>query len=159
MAGTPGLLAPLLGLGLGLMLALSLPGVQAADCGSLGPAERLTFAPAARDRWLAPRTRAPGPLDHLYGTVRRFLSIVQLNPFPTGECALPRQAAGGTGSWPAPSSPSTVERAGSPACPTPIFLPRGGTWRPLQDLTVLPWVSPFSSLSLSFSVLVLRRLH
>ncbi|XP_036118930.1 prominin-2 [Molossus molossus] len=81
MARTPGLLGPLLGLG--LMLALSLPGAQAADCGSLGPAVSLTFAPAARDRWLAPRTRAPGPLDHLYGTVRRFLSIVQLNPFPT----------------------------------------------------------------------------
>ncbi|XP_015417748.1 PREDICTED: prominin-2 isoform X2 [Myotis davidii] len=69
-------------LGLGLMLALSLPGARATDCESLGPATRLTFTRAARDRWLAPRVRAPGPLDHLYGTVRRFLSTVQLNPFP-----------------------------------------------------------------------------
>lgn len=77
-------MAPLLGLGLGLglMLALSLPGARAMDCESLGPAPRLTFTRAARDRWLAPRVRAPGPLDHLYGTVRRFLSTVQLNPFP-----------------------------------------------------------------------------
>nr|KAF6269438.1 prominin 2 [Myotis myotis] len=71
-------------LGLGLMLALSLPGARATDCESLGPATRLTFTRAARDRWLAPRVRAPGPLDHLYGTVRRFLSTVQLNPFPAG---------------------------------------------------------------------------
>ncbi|XP_019581421.2 prominin-2 isoform X1 [Rhinolophus sinicus] len=85
MARAPGLLAPLLGLGLGLglMLALSLPGSWAADCVSLGPAAHLTFVPAARSRWLAPRVRAPGPLDHLYGTVRSFLSAVQLNPFPT----------------------------------------------------------------------------
>ncbi|XP_059515101.1 prominin-2 isoform X3 [Myotis daubentonii] len=69
-------------LGLGLMLALSLLGARATDCESLGPATRLTFTQAARDRWLAPRVRAPGPLDHLYGTVRRFLSTVQLNPFP-----------------------------------------------------------------------------
>ncbi|XP_070285782.1 prominin-2 [Myotis yumanensis] len=75
-------MASLLGLGLGLMLALSLPGARATDCESLGPATRLTFTRAARDRWLAPRVRAPGPLDHLYGTVRRFLSTVQLNPFP-----------------------------------------------------------------------------
>ncbi|KAK1332821.1 hypothetical protein QTO34_006352 [Cnephaeus nilssonii] len=75
-------MASLLGLGLGLMLALSLPGARALDCESLGPATRLTFTRAARDRWLAPRVRAPGPLDHLYGTVRRFLSTVQLNPFP-----------------------------------------------------------------------------
>ncbi|XP_019515532.1 PREDICTED: prominin-2 isoform X3 [Hipposideros armiger] len=80
MACARGLLVPLLGLG--LMLALSLPGSQAADCRSLGPAAHLTFAPAARARWLAPHVRAPGPLDHLYGTVRRFLSAVQLNPFP-----------------------------------------------------------------------------
>lgn len=100
MARAPGLLAPLLGLGLGLglMLALSLPGSWAADCVSLGPAAHLTFVPAARSRWLAPRVRAPGPLDHLYGTVRSFLSAVQLNPFPTGECALPRPASGGIGS-------------------------------------------------------------
>ncbi|ELV11524.1 Prominin-2, partial [Tupaia chinensis] len=57
--------------------------VAAADCGSLGPVERLAFAPAARARWLAPRVRAPGPLDSLYGTVRHFLSVVQLNPFPS----------------------------------------------------------------------------
>ncbi|XP_006873611.1 PREDICTED: prominin-2 [Chrysochloris asiatica] len=65
-----------------LGLCLGLPGVWAADCESLGPAERLTFAPATRARWLAPRVRAQGPLDPLYGTVRRFLSVVQLNPFP-----------------------------------------------------------------------------
>nr|XP_008536469.1 PREDICTED: prominin-2 [Equus przewalskii] len=53
MMRAPGLLAPLLGLG----LALRLPG---------------------------PRVRAPGPLDPLYGTVRSFLSVVQLNPFPAG---------------------------------------------------------------------------
>ncbi|KAM9585157.1 prominin-2 [Trichechus inunguis] len=73
-----GLLAALLGLGLGL----SLPGPGATDCGSLGPVERLAFTPAARARWLAPRVRAQGPLDPLYGTVHRFLSVVQLNPFP-----------------------------------------------------------------------------
>lgn len=135
MARTPGLLAPLLGLGLGLMLALSLRGAQAADCGSLGPAARLTFTPAARDRWLAPRTRAPGPLDHLYGTVRRFLSIVQLNPFPTGECALPRQAAVAQG----PASTVIPFHCGPcrvPSMPHPHLPARGGTWRPLQDLTV-----------------------
>lgn len=77
----PGLLAPLLGLGLGL--ALSLPPAVATDCRSLGPAERLAFSPGARTRWLAPRVRAPGPLDPLYGMVRRFLSVVQLNPFPS----------------------------------------------------------------------------
>ncbi|KAM4803557.1 prominin-2 isoform X4 [Urocitellus parryii] len=76
-----GLLAPLLGLGLGL--ALSLPPPAATDCTSLGPSERLAFSPAARTRWLAPRVRAPGPLDPLYGMVRRFLSVVQLNPFPS----------------------------------------------------------------------------
>ncbi|KAM4804426.1 prominin-2 isoform X1 [Urocitellus parryii] len=76
-----GLLAPLLGLGLGL--ALSLPPRAATDCTSLGPSERLAFSPAARTRWLAPRVRAPGPLDPLYGMVRRFLSVVQLNPFPS----------------------------------------------------------------------------
>ncbi|KAB1256772.1 Prominin-2 [Camelus dromedarius] len=80
MVCAPGLLAPLLGLGLGL--ALSPLGAAAGDCGALGRAERLVFAPAARARWMAPLVRAPGPLDPLYGTVRRFLSVVQLNPFP-----------------------------------------------------------------------------
>ncbi|XP_036729837.1 prominin-2 isoform X3 [Balaenoptera musculus] len=80
MVRAPGLLAALLGLGLALALALRPAG--AADCGALGPAERLAFAPAAKTRWLAPRVRAPGPLDPLYGTVRRFLSVVQLNPLP-----------------------------------------------------------------------------
>lgn len=132
-------------LGLGLMLALSLPGARATDCESLGPATRLTFTRAARDRWLAPHVRAPGPLDHLYGTVRRFLSTVQLNPFPAGECALPRRATGRA--LASTLSPSIVEqgfgRAGSPAFPTPIFLPRGITWRRPQDLPVGPWGSPF----------------
>ncbi|XP_055985085.1 prominin-2 [Sorex fumeus] len=73
------LLAPLLGLG--LTLSLHAAGATA-DCGSLGPAERLVFTPASRARWLAPRVRAPGPLDPLYSTVRRFLAVVQLNPFP-----------------------------------------------------------------------------
>ncbi|XP_008698754.2 prominin-2 [Ursus maritimus] len=82
MTRAPGLLAPLLGLGLGLGLGLSPPGAGAADCGSLGRAERLAFAPAARVHWLAPRVRPPGALNPLYGTVRRFLSVVQLNPFP-----------------------------------------------------------------------------
>ncbi|XP_021508285.1 prominin-2 isoform X3 [Meriones unguiculatus] len=81
MTRTPGLMVPLLGLSLGL--ALSLPRAAATDCGSLGRVEQLAFAPAARTRWLAPRFRAPGPLDSLYGTVRRFLSLVQLNPFPS----------------------------------------------------------------------------
>ncbi|KAM7327379.1 hypothetical protein ACRRTK_013746 [Alexandromys fortis] len=81
MTCSPGLVVPLLGLGLGL--ALSLAGAVAADCGSFAPAEHLVFTPAARTRWLAPRVRAPGPLDSLYGTVRRFLSVVQLNPFPS----------------------------------------------------------------------------
>nr|XP_048315843.1 prominin-2 [Myodes glareolus] len=81
MTCSPGLLVPLLGLGLGL--ALSLAGAVSADCGSFAPAEHLAFTPAARTRWLAPRVRAPGPLDSLYGTVRRFLSVVQLNPFPS----------------------------------------------------------------------------
>ncbi|XP_031511351.1 prominin-2 [Papio anubis] len=75
------LLAPLLGLGLGLSLSQLAAG--ATDCKSLGPAEPLTFTPAARARWLAPRVRAPGLLDSLYGTVHRFLSAVQLNPFPS----------------------------------------------------------------------------
>ncbi|XP_039728509.1 prominin-2 [Pteropus medius] len=78
MVRAPGLLVPLLG----LVLALGLPKVPATDCGSLGPAARLTFTPVARARWLAPRVRPPGLLDHLYGTVRHFLSSVQLNPFP-----------------------------------------------------------------------------
>ncbi|KAK2508519.1 hypothetical protein MC885_021794 [Smutsia gigantea] len=78
MARAPSLLAPL------LSLALSLPGVGATDCGSFGRAERLVFAPEARVPWLAPRVREQGPLDTLYGTVRRFLSVVQLNPFPAG---------------------------------------------------------------------------
>ncbi|KAG8509679.1 Prominin-2, partial [Galemys pyrenaicus] len=77
----PGVLAPLLGLGLGL--ALSLSRTWAADCGTLGPAQRLAFTPAAKARWLAPRARKPGPLDPLYSTVRSFLSVVQLNPFPS----------------------------------------------------------------------------
>ncbi|KAM6179177.1 prominin-2 [Erethizon dorsatum] len=81
MRRAPGLLAPLLGLGLGL--SLRLPGVVANDCGSLGQAQRLAFAPAARTRWLAPLVRPPGPLDPLYGAVRRFLALVQLNPFPS----------------------------------------------------------------------------
>ncbi|XP_005400701.1 PREDICTED: prominin-2 [Chinchilla lanigera] len=81
MRRAPGLLAPLLGLGLGL--SLRLPGVLASDCGSLGQAQRLSFAPAARTRWLAPLVRPPGPLDPLYGAVRRFLALVQLNPFPS----------------------------------------------------------------------------
>ncbi|XP_008826406.1 prominin-2 isoform X2 [Nannospalax galili] len=74
-----GLVAPLLGLG----LALSLPCSGATDCGSFGQAEHLAFAPVARTRWLAPRICQPGPLDPLYGTVRRFLSVVQLNSFPS----------------------------------------------------------------------------
>ncbi|XP_010599673.1 prominin-2 [Loxodonta africana] len=78
MTQTWGLLAALLGLGLGL----NLQGPGATDCGSLSPAEHLVFTPAARARWLAPRVRPRGPLDPLYGTVRRFLSMVQLNPFP-----------------------------------------------------------------------------
>ncbi|XP_076989860.1 prominin-2 [Tamandua tetradactyla] len=73
-----GLLTPLLG----LALALSLPAPGAGACGSLDPPERLPFTPASRARWLAPRLRAPGPLDPLYGAARRFLSVVQLNPFP-----------------------------------------------------------------------------
>lgn len=83
----PGLLAPLLGLALGL--TLSLPGARAAaDCGSLDPAERLAFSSVARARWLAPRVRAPGPLDVLYSSARGFLDIVQRNPFPAGESPL-----------------------------------------------------------------------
>ncbi|XP_053446161.1 prominin-2 isoform X1 [Nycticebus coucang] len=78
-----GLLVPLLGLGLGLGLALTLPRAAAADCGLVGQAERLVFPDVARARWLAPRVRAPGPLDSLYGTVRSFLSVVQPNPFPS----------------------------------------------------------------------------
>ncbi|XP_021527417.2 prominin-2 isoform X1 [Aotus nancymaae] len=81
MRHAPALLAPLLGLGLGL--ALSQLAAGATDCKSIGLAEHLAFTPAARARWLAPRVRAPGPLDSLYGTVRRFLSVVQLNPFPS----------------------------------------------------------------------------
>ncbi|XP_075418786.1 prominin-2 [Tenrec ecaudatus] len=73
-------LAALLGLSLGLPLRLT--GAWASDCESLGPVEHLAFSPASRARWLAPRVRAPGPLDSLYGTVRSFLSVVQLNPFP-----------------------------------------------------------------------------
>ncbi|GAB1286861.1 Prominin-2 [Apodemus speciosus] len=69
-------------LGLSLALALSLPRAVAADCGSLGRVEHLAFAPVARTRELAPLVRASGSLDSLYGTVRRFLSVVQLNPFP-----------------------------------------------------------------------------
>lgn len=80
MTRTLSALAPLLGLGLGMALSLSDTG--ATDCRSLGPAERLAFTSAAKARWLAPRIRAPGPLDPLYSTVRRFLSVVQLNPFP-----------------------------------------------------------------------------
>lgn len=96
MTCSPGLLVPLLGLGLGL--ALSLAGAVSADCGSFAPAEHLAFTPAARTRWLAPRGRAPGPLDSLYGTVRRFLSVVQLNPFPSGECPPPPvSTSAGTG--------------------------------------------------------------
>lgn len=83
------LLAPLLGLGLGMSLSQLAAG--ATDCKSLGPAEPLTFTPAARARWLAPRVRAPGLLDSLYSTVHRFLSVVQLNPFPSGECAPPQR--------------------------------------------------------------------
>lgn len=98
MVRAPGLPAALLGLG----VVLTLPGAGASGCRALGPAERLAFAPAARARWLAPRARAPGPLDSLYGTVRSFLSAVQLNPFPAGECA------------PAPDEPG---RVGSPASP------------------------------------------
>lgn len=86
MARAPSLLAPLLSLGLGLRLVLSLPGAGAMDCGSFGRVERLSFAPEARVRWLAPRVREQGPLDPLYSTVRHFLSVVQLNPFPAGEC-------------------------------------------------------------------------
>nr|XP_058134075.1 prominin-2 isoform X2 [Dasypus novemcinctus] len=78
MARARGLPAPLLG----LALALSLPAPGAAACGSLGPPERLAFAPAARARWLAPRVRPPGPLDPLYGAARGFLAAVQRNPFP-----------------------------------------------------------------------------
>ncbi|XP_003471591.1 prominin-2 [Cavia porcellus] len=81
MRHAPGLLAPLLGLGLGLGLGLRLP--EASDCGSLGQAQRLAFAPAARTRWLAPLVRPPGPLDPLYGAVQGFLALVQLNPFPS----------------------------------------------------------------------------
>ncbi|XP_034350663.1 prominin-2 isoform X1 [Arvicanthis niloticus] len=80
MTRTPDLMVPLLGLSLGL--ALSLPGAVAADCESLGRVEHLAFAQVARTRELTPYDRATGPLDSLYGTVRRFLSVVQLNPFP-----------------------------------------------------------------------------
>lgn len=80
MTRTPDLMVPLLGLSLGL--ALSLPGVVAADCGSLGRVEHLAFSPVTRTGWAAPRVHEPGPLDSLFGTVRRFLSVVQLNPFP-----------------------------------------------------------------------------
>lgn len=121
MVRAPGLLVPLLG----LVLALGLPKVPATDCGSLGPAARLTFTPVARARWLAPRVRPPGLLDHLYGTVRHFLSSVQLNPFPAGECKLPQESLGRDRSWPAPLSPSVwgAWRTGFSAFPTPIFLP------------------------------------
>uniref|UniRef100_A0A8C5YLC7 Prominin 2 n=1 Tax=Marmota marmota marmota TaxID=9994 RepID=A0A8C5YLC7_MARMA len=71
------------GLSLGLAPSLLLPPPVATDCTSLGPSERLAFSPAARTRWLAPQVRAPGPLDPLYGMVRHFLSLVQLNPFPS----------------------------------------------------------------------------
>ncbi|XP_031227688.1 prominin-2 [Mastomys coucha] len=80
MTRTPGLMVSLLGLSLGL--ALSMPGAVTADCGSLGRVEHLAFAPVPRTRELAPLIRASGPLNSLYGTVRRFLSVVQLNPFP-----------------------------------------------------------------------------
>lgn len=87
MTRTLDLMVPLLGLSLGL--ALSLPGAVAADCESLGRVEHLAFTQVARTRELTPYDRATGPLDSLYGTVRRFLSVVQLNPFPAGECPFP----------------------------------------------------------------------
>lgn len=145
-------MASLLGLGLGLMLALSLPGARALDCESLGPATRLTFTRAARDRWLAPRVRAPGPLDHLYGTVRRFLSTVQLNPFPAGECALPRRATGGTGSWPAPCplpSWSRVFGGRDPQHSHPHLPAQGHHLETLPGPSCVTLGEPFSSLSLS----------
>lgn len=80
MTRSPGLMVPLLGLSLGL--ALSLPEAVTDDCGSLGRVEHLAFARVPRTRELAPLVRASGPLNSLYGTVRRFLSVVQLNPFP-----------------------------------------------------------------------------
>lgn len=139
MTRAPGLLAPLLGLGLGLGLGLSPPGAGAADCGSLGRAERLAFAPAARVHWLAPRVRPPGALNPLYGTVRRFLSVVQLNPFPAGECAPPSVGLGASGSplhggLPYPVSWHPEGRV--PGLPHPRLSsqkppgPRGMTWRP-----------------------------
>lgn len=97
MTRTLDLMVPLLGLSLGL--ALSLPRAVAADCGSLGRVEHLAFAPVPGTEPTAPRVRAPWPLDSLYGTVRRFLSVVQLNPFPAGESPLPAQrTSAGTGS-------------------------------------------------------------
>lgn len=120
----PGLLAPLLGLGLGL--ALSLPPPVATDCTSLGPSERLAFSPAARTRWLAPQVRAPGPLDPLYGMVRRFLSVVQLNPFPSGECAPPLSSPGAPLAAGPQQPPCPWARGGEgrvSSIPTAFFLP------------------------------------
>lgn len=99
MTRSAGLMVPLLGLSLGL--ALSLPEAVTDDCGSLGRVEHLAFARVPRTRELAPLVRASGPLNSLYGTVRRFLSVVQLNPFPAGECPphpTPRWTSAGTGS-------------------------------------------------------------
>ena len=139
MVRSPDLLAALLGLGLGAVLTL--PGTGAAGCRALGPAERLVFAPAAKARWLAPRVRAPGPLDSLYGTVRGFLSVVQLNPFPAGECAPPPDEPGRV--W-VPSltliacsprgAPTPISHLEGrvPALPTPVFLPRSS-----QSITFL----------------------
>uniref|UniRef100_A0A8I5N310 Prominin 2 n=1 Tax=Papio anubis TaxID=9555 RepID=A0A8I5N310_PAPAN len=114
------LLAPLLGLGLGLSLSQLAAG--ATDCKSLGPAEPLTFTPAARARWLAPRVRAPGLLDSLYGTVHRFLSAVQLNPFPS---ALPPLLVS---LWTPAEARAGQWGSGRPSCPAacPGGAVRGG---------------------------------
>lgn len=114
MTRTPGLMVSLLGLSLGL--ALSMPGAVAADCGSLGRVEHLAFAPVPRTRELAPLIRASGPLNSLYGTVRRFLSVVQLNPFPAGECPLPP---------PRPQTPSRSLQALGPQLASVHFLSTG----------------------------------
>ena len=101
----------------------------------------LGLAPAAKARWLAPRVRVPGPLDSLYGTVRGFLSVVQLNPFPAGECAPPPDKPGRV--WvpsltltacPPRGAPTLISHLEGrvPALPTPVFLPRNS-----QSITFL----------------------
>uniref|UniRef100_A0A8C3FBD5 Prominin 2 n=1 Tax=Chrysemys picta bellii TaxID=8478 RepID=A0A8C3FBD5_CHRPI len=64
--------------------------VRSQQCPPGNPLLVHQFMEIGADQRVPAQHRVPSSLDPLYGVVRRYLDVVQQNPFPTGPCLLPQ---------------------------------------------------------------------